>query len=404
MTILRDVFNDVEPISFANLVAPLTVEDFFANYWEKQYVHNRHDDPGYFNNVLSIADIDAFLSQQNLMPEGLRLLKEGKDVDPDKWTKAETLMNGTIKTSVRPDELFKWFHEGATIIINAAEKGIPGLAAACRAFEQEMKIVVQANIYITPPHSQGFHIHYDPHDIFLMQIKGPKTWHIYDTGEELPTTYYPFKKEPELVDKFDINSGDFLYLPRGTSHQAFTSAQSTIHVNFSLKPRYGFHLIEDIVKMAEHEDVFFRRTIPNGLASEEEKKQYTATFKQKLHELLDKIPPEKLLDKQGEHFVTRQTLDFGGLLKTGLQLELLNDDSVVCKKNGFDYIVKTAGKETRIHFGDRRLTIPAFVDKAIFLQDQPFKVKEVKGLLTAEGKLAIVKELIEGGLLEIREA
>ena len=88
MTILRDVFNDVEPISFANLVAPLTVEDFFANYWEKQYVHNRHDDPGYFNNVLSIADIDAFLSQQNLMPEGLRLLKEGKDVDPDKWTKA----------------------------------------------------------------------------------------------------------------------------------------------------------------------------------------------------------------------------------------------------------------------------------------------------------------------------
>lgn len=392
----------MKPIRFTSLIAPLSVEDFFANYWEKRYVHNRHDDPGYFNNVLSIADIDAFLSQQNLMPEGLRLLKNGKDVDPDEWTKAETLMNGTIKTSARPDDLFKWFHDGSTIIINSAEKGIPGLAAACRAFEQEMKIVVQANIYITPPHSQGFHIHYDPHDIFLMQIKGPKTWHIYDTGEELPTTYHPFRKKPELVAEFDINSGDFLYLPRGTSHQAFTSEQSTIHVNFSLKPRYGFHLIEDMVKIAEQGDVFFRRTIPNGLASEEAKKQYTATFKQKLHELLDKISPETLLNKQAEHFAARQTLDFSGLLTTSLQLELLNEDAVVCKKKGFDYVVKTVGKETRIHFGNQRLAIPAFVDKAIFLQDQPFKVKEIKGLLTGEGKLAIAKELIAGGWLEIK--
>jgi ribosomal protein L16 Arg81 hydroxylase len=402
MTILRDVFSDMEPIRFASLIAPLTVEDFFVNYWEKQYVHNRHNDPGYFNNVLSIADIDAFLSQQNLMPEGLRLLKNGKDVDRDKWTKTETMMHGAIKTMARPDDLFKWFHDGATIIINSAEKGIPGLAAACRTFEQEMKIVVQANIYITPPHSQGFHIHYDPHDIFLMQIKGPKTWHIYDTGEELPTTHQPFHKKPVLVEKFDINSGDFLYMPRGTAHQATTSEQSTIHVNFSLKPRYGFHLIEDMVKMAEDEDVFFRRTIPNGLADEEAKKQYTATFKQKLHELLDKISPEKLLNKQDEHFVARQTLDFGGLLTTGLQLELLNEDSVVCKKKGFDCIIKTIGKETGIYFGDRQLTIPAFVDKAIFLQDLPFKVKEVRGLLTAEGKLAIVKQLVEGGFLEIR--
>jgi ribosomal protein L16 Arg81 hydroxylase len=393
----------MEPIHFTNLIAPLSVEDFFANYWEKQYVHNRHDDPGYFNNVLSPADIDTFLSQQNLMTEGLRLLLKGKDVDPSEWTKSETLMNGTIRTSASPDKMLKWYYEGATIIINAAEKGIPGLAAACRAFEQEMKIVVQANIYVTPPHSQGFHIHYDPHDIFLMQIKGPKTWHIYDTGEELPTTYQAFRKKPELVAEFDINSGDFLYLPRGTSHQAFTSEHSTIHVNFSLKPRYGFHLIEDMVKMAEQEDVFFRRTIPNGLAGEEAKKQYTATFKQKLHELLDKISPEKLLDRQAEHFAARQTLDFSGLVTAGLQLELLHANAVVCKKKGFDYTVKTAGKETRIHFGNQRLTIPAFVDKAIFLQDQPFKVSEVKGLLTGEGKLAIVKELIEGGWLEIKE-
>ena len=393
----------MEPIHFANLIAPLTVEDFFANYWEKKYVHNRHDDPGYFNNVLSIADIDTFLSQQNLMPEGLRLLHKSKDVPTHEWTKSETLMNGTARISASPEKMLKWFYDGATIIINSAEKGIPGLAAACRAFEQEMKIVVQANIYITPPHSQGFHIHYDPHDIFLMQIKGPKTWHIYDTGEELPTTFHPFRKKPELVAEFDINSGDFLYLARGTSHQAFTSDHSTIHVNFSLKPRYGFHLIEDLVKIAEHEDVFFRRTIPTGLASEEEKQQYTDAFKQKLHSLVDKISPKRLLDKQSEHFATRQTLDFGGLLVTGLQTELINADTVVARKQGFDYVIKTVGNDTNIHFGTERLTIPPFVDKAIFLQDQPFKIKEVKGLLTAEGKISIVKKLIAGGWLEIKE-
>ena len=328
-------------------------------------------------------------------------MNKGERIQASQWTKSETLIDGTVIQVVNPETLFKFFNKGATIIINSAQKGIPRLADACRVFEQEMKIRVQANIYITPPHSQGFSKHYDPHDIFSMQIKGPKTWQIYDAGEHLPTKYKALSKEPVLVSKFEINSGDFLYMPRGTVHEAFSSDVSTIHVNFSCKPRYGFHLLEELARIAEQEDPFFRLTIPRDLDNETEINEYAATFSLKLNELLKKVTPKKLLEKQQEDFVAKQILNFHGGLLNLLQLENLHLDNMVSRRKGFAYTVKNMGKEHIISFGGTRLKIPAFIDKAIFLQDEPFKISEIKGLVTAQGKLAIAREFIESGFLQI---
>jgi ribosomal protein L16 Arg81 hydroxylase len=264
-----------------------------------------------------------------------------------------------------------------------------------------MQLKIQSNIYVTPPHSQGFSMHYDPHDIFLMQIKGPKTWQLYNSGEELPTKYRKFKHDPKLVLKLDIQSGDFLYMPRGTVHEAFASEVSTIHVNFSCKPHYGFHLIEDLAEIAEQDDMFFRKTVPHGYSSDEDKKAYMEIFSLKLAELIKKVPHLQLLKKQQENFVSQQSLDFKGYLLNSLQMETLTINSRVVKRKGFIHIVKKAGNELRISFGGQKLIVPPFIDKTLFLQDDPFVIADIKGLATADGKLALVKEFISAGFLEI---
>lgn len=391
----------MEVVNFANLIAPLNVEDFFLNFWEKSFLHQQQGQPDYFSKILSAGDVDNFLSRQNLSADGIKLMKKGERIPAYEWTKQETLLDGTVVNVVSNEKLFKLFDSGATIIINSAHKAIPNLADACSAFEQEMKIRVQANIYITPPNSQGFAMHYDPHDIFLMQIKGPKTWQIYDTGEELPTTNKAFKNKPKLVAKFDVQAGDLLYLPRGTVHEAFSTAISTIHVNFSCKARYGFHLLQDIAKLAEQEDVFFRHAIPMGLKSDADKLQYELTFKRKLHELIEKITPQQLIDRQYEDFVTNQIFNFGGSLLNLLQLENLSLNTTVSRRKGFTYLLKTVGKDHFIIFCGRKLTIPGFIEKDILLQDKPFKIRDIKGLITANGKLALVREFIEAGFLQM---
>lgn len=389
-----------ETVSLAYLIAPLAVGDFFENHWEKKILHLRHQ-AGYFNNVLRLSDIDDLLSQQNLLPDGIKLMNSGEGIDVHHWTKAEKLLDGTIKTVVDTQKLFKYFNSGATIIINAAEKCITRLANACRNFEQEMQIRVQANIYVTPPNSQGFAMHYDPHDIFLMQIKGPKTWQIYDSGEQLPTKYRKFRQEAKLVLKQDILTGDFMYMPRGTVHEAFASDVSTVHVNFSCKPRYGYHLIEDIAGLAEQDDIFFRQTIPHGYSSDEEKKAYMEAFHLKLEELVKKVSPVQLLAMETDDFVAQHSMDFKGYLLNALQMETLTIQSKVSKRKGCIYTVKKAGNTLHINFSGQKLIVPPFIDKTLFLQDEPFTIADIKGLATADGKLTLVKEFIAAGFLEI---
>lgn len=387
-------------ISISELIAPISIEDFFKVYWEQQHLHLQKPTNAY-EGLFGLADIDELLSKQNLKPEGIKLVKDGEQILNSLWTKTTKLLDGTQNVIVVPDLILKHYYEGATIIISFADTMIPALGAINRCIEQEFGIKSQANIYITPPNAQGFTQHYDTHDIFLLQIKGPKIWRMYDTGEGLPTSADKFKNEPTLIEEITINTGDILYMPRGVVHEAFSSEASTIHVNFSLSPRYGFHLIEEIAKIAEKEDVFFRQVIPHRFSSDRQRLEYIATFSEKLNELLGKHSVEELIQTQETAFIERQSIDLTGRLLDAIAVEQISTQTTVCRRSGLTYDVDADAKSTIIAFGKKKIVLPKFVDKELFLQDAPFKVKEIKGLLTEENKLTLVRSMVQNGYLKI---
>jgi hypothetical protein len=388
-------------MNFAHLIQPCTVEQFFRDHYEKAFLFNQRHQPGYYNNVLNEVDLDLFFAQQDLNPAAIKLVNNGVPILQEQWTKVIERPVGIFKTVICPEKIFRHYYNGATIIINAAEKMIPGLTEACSAVERETRWLLQANVYITPPNSQGFSMHYDDHDIFTLQIKGPKKWRLYNTGEELPTFKKPFTKEPELVSEIELHSGDLLYMPRGLVHEAFTTAASTIHVNFSCKGLYGFHLLETLAKLAEEGDVFFRKMIPHGFSSEEAISHYKSLFTDKLSALLEKYGVETLLQRQQEKFTARQIIDFKGRLSDALALEHLNINSLLVKRKGFSFDLKKTADGTVISFREQTISISRIFDLAIFFQDQPFKVSDIKGLMTNNGKIAMVRTFVETGFLQI---
>ncbi|KAM0939298.1 putative [histone H3]-dimethyl-L-lysine(36) demethylase [Dioscorea sansibarensis] len=87
-----------------------------------------------------------------------------------------------------------------------------------------------ANIYLTPPNSQGLAQHYDDHCVFVCQIYGRKSWRILPRTMDLfPRLYEPLQRLPNSegdlsgVMQVLLEEGDILYIPRGYPHEAQTS-------------------------------------------------------------------------------------------------------------------------------------------------------------------------------------
>uniref|UniRef100_J3M292 Bifunctional lysine-specific demethylase and histidyl-hydroxylase n=1 Tax=Oryza brachyantha TaxID=4533 RepID=J3M292_ORYBR len=86
---------------------------------------------------------------------------------------------------------------------------------------------VGANIYFSPPRSQGLARHYDDHCVLVWQLLGHKKWTIWPNAKLLlPRLYEPFESLDELVDSGGrmevLLEGDIMYVPRGFVHEAHT--------------------------------------------------------------------------------------------------------------------------------------------------------------------------------------
>jgi len=388
-------------MNFARLIHPCTPEEFFQQHYEKAYFLNTRAEPGYFDEVLNEADLDLFFAQQDLNPATIKLVKDGVSVPVDLWTKTIERSAGPLKTFICQEKVFKHYYEGATIVINAAEKMIPGITKACSAIEREIRLLFQSNIYITPPNAQGFSMHYDDHDIFSLQIKGTKRWKMYNSGEELPTHKEPFRKNPELIAEIELHSGDLLYMPRGLVHEAFSTTTSTIHVNFSCKGVYGFDLLKTLSDVAEEEDIFFRKMIPHGFSSAEEIAGYKAIFTEKLLSLIDKYDVEALLQKRHLSFLKREIVDFKGRFRDAMALENLSLNSIIAKRKTMDYHLEKTTAGIIVRFGEHQISVSKILDLSLIFKDEPFKVADIRGMITDHGKLILMREFIEAGFLQI---
>ncbi|KAH7688094.1 [histone H3]-lysine-36 demethylase protein [Dioscorea alata] len=87
-----------------------------------------------------------------------------------------------------------------------------------------------ANIYLTPPNSQGLAQHYDDHCVFVCQLYGRKSWRILPRPMDLfPRLYEPLQRLPNSegdlsgVMQVLLEEGDMLYIPRGYPHEAQTN-------------------------------------------------------------------------------------------------------------------------------------------------------------------------------------
>ena len=390
-----------------SVISPVNTEDFFANYWEKRVLSVHRESRDYFDFILTTRDIDLYFQSNALHPSFIRVIRSGIDCDVSKWTRLERRQNTGLYSVVDREKLFAQFSAGASLIVNASEGSIPSIGRFCNSMEQELKINLQANIYLTPPCEKGFGLHYDAHDIFILQTAGQKQWRLFGhapqevlTGEQTVSDCYK-SREPE--QELELRSGDLLYLPAYTVHEAHTTDSISIHISLGVYARRWFHLLQDLAKSAEA-SLEFQRPLPDAFSSDDDRRKFNEEFAEKLRLLLAKTSAEQLAASERAVFARNQLINADGWLIDLLQVDQLKLDSVVSKRPGIDYVITEDGQNIEIVFGNNKLSIAKVLKPALELLsgDAPFSIHEIKGLISDSGKVELVSDFVRAGMLTVR--
>jgi bifunctional lysine-specific demethylase and histidyl-hydroxylase NO66 len=161
--------------------------------------------------------------------------------------------------------------EGVSIVANKIELANPSVARFCRMMEKSFSHPFQANAYFTPPESRAFNVHFDDHDVFVIQICGSKSWKIYNRPVVNPLrgTYFDRSKDScgAMTFEAELETGDCLYIPRGVLHEAIATHESSLHLTVGiLVYTWAEFILESLSEVILREECV-RAALPLGILS-----------------------------------------------------------------------------------------------------------------------------------------
>jgi hypothetical protein len=117
-------------------------------------------------------------------------------------------------------------------------------------------------------------VHFDTHDVLVMQVSGAKSWRVWDDIPfPLPSCATPWanKQSPAGVPyALNLNLGDALYLPRGVMHEA--AAQSgdapSLRITLGFLEASIADMLRELLEILEAENPAMRASIPSWRLAE----------------------------------------------------------------------------------------------------------------------------------------
>ena len=377
------------------LIAPLSPDAFFAEYYERSFYHSKAINP-VVGDILSLDRIDEIISDSELPPTSISMAKGGQPVPNEDYTFA----NGVVDRGAVLDQ----FRNGATIVLPQLHFGDGKLYSLCLALERRLGARVQTNIYLTPPGEHGFGVHYDDHDVFVLQVAGAKDWEIYGARENLPFRGEGFRKGVdevgELREQFVLETGQCLYVPRGTAHRALTRGdQPSLHITVGVLVQTWADFMLETVAEASLRIPELRRSLPHDFYfAPEKREEHRAEFTRLIHALADTADFNAIMQTFSGNFISEQ-----GPRTRGALLALstpIGDDEVLRLRENILYTFEAKGEQQQLHIGGSSVGISdalyaqlakrlasGSLRKADLAGDDRDEVNDVVGTLVAYGLL-----------------
>lgn len=387
-------------MDFAELIAPVSVERFLEAHWERAPLHLSGRDPQYFAGLLTLRDFDRLLADFGRPhPQGVRLAKH------------EAGSNGSlpVETPVHADALYDAYSRGHTVNVNdVAERHAQVRALTERLFAL-FTCKITANLFLTPAGSRAFPLHFDTHEVLVLQLEGKKHWRVYAPSEPLPIKQGTVERElpadpqrPLLFDR-ELEPGDFLYVPRGFGHEAFTGDHASLHLTVGLHALTYRDLLVALVERQARSQPALRRALPPGLlASRVPGFAAVEQLRALAHEIAAVIDAEALIDDAAAATLAAQPC-LPGARFAAPALETIDARTPLQKRPGALCRVVRRSDAAVLHFQANAVRGPDKLGAAfayVAAQAAPFSAGELPGDLNERERVLLVRRLVREGLLQ----
>jgi hypothetical protein len=386
--------------TFAWLLRPMAADDFEHRYYQQRFCLVHRDVPGYYRDLLSVADLDQVLGSHAIRHPDLQIVRFEEEIPLSEYASGEGVVD--------PLRAAKLFADGATLVFAHLHTRVPALARFCTAVSQALSSKMQANIYFTPPDAQGFKPHWDTHDVFVLQVSGSKHWVIYETRHRLPLRGQKFDPEKDPppsapVEEFELRAGDLLYIPRGIMHAARATAQPSLHITAGLMAFTWADFFLQGVAEAALADAALRESLPLGFARPDfpaaERERLVREKAGRLGDRLASDPPFPYFSTEVASF-NRPVL--GNLLEQMTRLPGITLATAARRRPDAVWDLRETDAGCVVRCFGKEIQLPAFVSPAVrfALDGAPFAVGEIPDCVDGAGKLTLVRRLVKEGLLE----
>jgi ribosomal protein L16 Arg81 hydroxylase len=245
------------------ILKPISVSTFISDYLGQQMLYV----PGEavkLRGVLTWSALSSIVTYHQFDGVRLRLMRDGQPIPRDSYVKWQGYSTFRMPF-LRAPELARHLREGATLILDAIDWLHEPVSMIAQNLERRLNREVQVNAYAGWRESPGLALHWDRHDVLILQISGTKHWQIY--GE---TRKYPLQcdVEPNPEPKIDpiwdavLSAGDVLYIPRGWWHVAVPCDEPTLHLTVGLHGRTATDLLQWLGGQLKRHEIM-RRDIPS---------------------------------------------------------------------------------------------------------------------------------------------
>lgn len=258
------------------LLAPISLDDFIRSYLGKNYlfIQGNHDK---FSKLLSWTDYNIILSHHKLDFPQIRLAKNGTSIPSQEYISYSSTRRGTVIPKLNSVIIAQHLRKGATLIVDGIDELHKPIDDLAKKFEKCLNENFRVNAYAGWGSSRGFDIHWDDHDVLILQVHGHKDWKIFGKTREAPLyrdVEFDKNKPNEPIWEKRLSPGDILYIPRGCWHVANPINEPTLHLTFGFTNRTGIDIFDWLKeKLIQHEG--FRKDIPKFSTEDEFEKYWT---------------------------------------------------------------------------------------------------------------------------------
>ncbi|KUO13658.1 JmjC domain-containing protein [Streptomyces sp. DSM 15324] len=230
----------------------------------KGFVRGSTDAPDLMSRILTPNRLLDIGMRRSLNRPQFRVFREGEEVHPAVYFTDSVSPRGQSIPMVNMHSLGMLLRDGATVILDQANVFDPTMEVACRALQWWSRERVQVNAYLTTNEASGFPLHWDDHDVVIVQLAGEKEWEVRGTSRSVPMyrdTDSNSTPSGEIIWSGIMKTGDVMHIPRGHWHQATRNGHGSgksLHVTFGITKRTGASWLAWLGDWCRESEVFRR--------------------------------------------------------------------------------------------------------------------------------------------------